>query len=735
MTETVQFIVSCLNDAPFHMKLRLIDFDEKQRHELLQILIDVLVSIDSSKILNSNQYNYYFNYDSSNSNIHTNNVNEILSLLSIIRYKELPVKEEGSLNEEGTTVAGEEEQKQNWMNRLYDGDKETIYSILEFCFSNYEKVKKRAYLAPFLTPIQLPLDITMTQRDDTLINHSNQYQSLQEEFKEVHMRYEQGKKNDVKRGGGVSGTAMTKKEIETLQEEKDQLLNQLKVIRDGYSRGNSGKDNSMFSRVLKATTAVRIEEEREMILRDRIQDQKDALNIVEMKLNQSQQQFKSMQSIISPVLDDDVGNSNDRGSPEVIMNEIKKQLAEVTMTVRSDLVSKRSELQQKIQDFERFDHEKSHTEDDLDCIQEEVKELEEECNLKQKTLQKETSKKSYSKIAIFKQHADAAKKKLKVKESVVRMKSKEMNSWKEKVNTEKLKFERNKLNPIEETKGDSGESKIQVKVKEQKRLERHLSHLQYESLILQRTMDILKSRHQNIEKFMSDQEEKANAKGFHNAKKTLEDTVENVTKIDEMKGQTLQEISEMVTKITEKLKVERERLQPMIQKLKSTREEYQEVEDIHQTTKKRYDKMSTRLAVDRQQLERECDLLQEEWQQHERNYHYLTNANEITMVNLEKVRLEESWLNGVDKMLPDFKSLHDLYRNKFSQQENLAKQLRVEQRSLNENESESLKQRQVFASLKIILDLKVKLKKEENWVLKSEMSVSNQIKTIEGLSF
>ena len=34
-----------------------------------------------------------------------------------------------------------------------------------------------------------------------------------------------------------------------------------------------------------------------------------------------------------------------------------------------------------------------------------------------------------------------------------------------------------------------------------------------------------------------------------------------------MKGQTLQEISEMVTKITEKLKVERERLQPMVRGL------------------------------------------------------------------------------------------------------------------------------------------------------------------------
>ena len=116
------------------------------------------------------------------------------------------------------------------------------------------------------------------------------------------------------------------------------------------------------------------------------------------------------------------------------------------------------------------------------------------------------------------------------------------------------------------------------------------------------------------------------------------------------------------------------------------------MEDIHQTAKKRYDKMFSRLAADRQQLEKECDVLQKEWQQQERNYHYLTNTNEITMANLEKVRLEEGWLNGVNKMLPDFKSLHDLYRNKLSQQENLAKQLRVEQKSLNENEHENLKQ-------------------------------------------
>jgi hypothetical protein len=83
------------------------------------------------------------------------------------------------------------------------------YILFEFCFSQYDKVKKHAHLAPFLTPIQLPLDISMTQRDDILTNLAKQYQSLQEEFKEVHMLYEEAKKKDYEMGG-----ELIKEEIE-----------------------------------------------------------------------------------------------------------------------------------------------------------------------------------------------------------------------------------------------------------------------------------------------------------------------------------------------------------------------------------------------------------------------------------------------------------------------------------------------------------------------------------------
>ena len=94
--------------------------------------------------------------------------------------------------------------------------------------------------------------------------------------------------------------------------------------------------------------------------------------------------------------------------------------------------------------------------------------------------------------------------------------------------------------------------------------------LQDDCSLLQKTADLLKSRRDKIEKYIMDHEEHANAKGFYNASKVLRDTVDNVTKIDEMKGQTLQEISDMVTMISEKLRVNREKLQPIVSFLNTT---------------------------------------------------------------------------------------------------------------------------------------------------------------------
>lgn len=299
-------------------------------------------------------------------------INEILSFLSILQYKNIPLKQE--------------EEIQSWIERLYMGDKEIIYSILEFCFSQYDRVKKRAYLAPFLTPIQIPLDVSMTQRDDALTNLAKRYESLQEEFKEVHKLYNEMKEKD----NLIEGESI-REEIENLKEEKSQLLNQIEILESSCS---SDDGDAVFLRLLDATSTLRKEEEEQMNLRDRIKDQKDALINGEAKLKKLREQFTSLETIASV----------DGGSPDAIMDEIHKQLAEITMVVKSDLVSKRNEWQRKIDDIEMNRKEgKSYTEEDLDSIRETANDLKIEYESKKQKLEEVQSKESYSKIAMFKQ--------------------------------------------------------------------------------------------------------------------------------------------------------------------------------------------------------------------------------------------------------------------------------------------------------------------------------------------
>ena len=125
-----------------------------------------------------------------------------------------------------------------------------------------------------------------------------------------------------------------------------------------------------------------------------------------------------------------------------------------------------------------------------------------------------------------------------------------------------------------------------------------------------------------------------------------------------------------------------------MRELKSTRIKFQSTKQLFDEKKEKYDSTASSLVSERLDIERECNSLQKEWLEMERNYHHLSNANEIAKVNLERVRMENRWRTGTEKMLPDFESLKDLYGNKLEQQENMAKQLRKEQKILKENKEE-----------------------------------------------
>jgi intraflagellar transport protein 81 len=79
-----------------------------------------------------------------------------------------------------------------------------------------------------------------------------------------------------------------------------------------------------------------------------------------------------------------------------------------------------------------------------------------------------------------------------------------------------------------------------------KQAKEELQKIQQESVVLHRTEQILKGRDRNLEEFLRQQEAKAGVTGYRDAQSRLEMASEQTAEMDDMKGQTLDEISDLV---------------------------------------------------------------------------------------------------------------------------------------------------------------------------------------------
>merc|ERR1711916_312469 len=177
-----------------------------------------------------------------------------------------------------------------------------------------------------------------------------------------------------------------------------------------------------------------------------------------------------------------------------------------------------------------------------------------------------------------------------------------------------------------------------------------------ELVLLQRTEMILKSRHKNLDDFLADLERKQGVEGFRETQRELVEMTEKAAEVDQMKGQTLDEISAMVDQIGREFKSKQAQLQPLMAELKNVRHEYMEVEAQFAERKSSYDKIAVGLEIEKQTLEKDCDTFQDECLREESRYHYLNTL--VTMANqrLERADSEKKHQQGDGRLMRDFSS-------------------------------------------------------------------------------
>mmetsp|Transcript_33056 Transcript_33056/g.112218 ORF Transcript_33056/g.112218 Transcript_33056/m.112218 type:complete len:687 (-) Transcript_33056:896-2956(-) len=661
MADPVIFIVGKLNEY-FKSNLTLVDFDEKSQVELIQILNDVLAELDGSIKADVRD------------EPREARVAKIVQLLVVLKYP--PLK------------SAHDDDREAVERGLAVGEKSAIYPILHWLLDRLPQHKKRAYVARFLYPVDVPQEF---MQDEVLAECYNHYKHLQGEFKRAHQAVEKTRQTPIH-------PVEMKQEIATLEEEKKQLHQKI----DKLKRQND--DVHDFHKLLAATNNLRLQQDEDARLGDNMRKQKVALQGAEQRKKDALKRLNGLRNSTSASAD-----------AHMLLEQLQSEVQQLTQRVQHELPRELEQKREKLARMTEARFEPQRTADDVDEMNRNIMDDQSRIASLRKRIDQTVADRNDTKLANFKQHATMISRKLSDKENELeKLEGEHAKVTKEIEQQETLMTELGGAKFMTRDEFKKFGNQLREKTHVYKKLKAELGELRAESVTLHRTEQILRGRVANLEVFLTELEARRGVRGYRDTQDKLERASEQTAEADAMKEKTLEEISNMVRSITQQLKEKKNDLAPQIKKLREVRNSYQIVETDFLQKKATYDKVAVGLDVERQQLEHECDAYQEEALQKESRFHYLNCLTSMAEATLKRIDDEEGWKAGKGRgLLPNFKCYEDLYTNKLAQQQAFSDQLRKQRATIEKHEGPNMKQRAVYADLEKLLAFKLKIVEDD----------------------
>ncbi|CAM9655092.1 unnamed protein product [Pylaiella littoralis] len=655
----IQFIVDKLNEPPFSKDLRLVTFDEKSPADLLQQLDEIFTAIDPQQTSEQHEPG-----DASTT--------RMMSFLVMLKF---PVPEP---------------QREEFRRGLAVGDKDVVYQAMHWCLQRLPQLKKRAYLARYLMPVEVPMEF---MQDQALVDLHESYRQLQADFKATHKQVDQARNTDLRPGE-------LRTEIGQLEDEKKQLQEKISKLQENVS------EEPGFAEMLDVTSRLRKAQEETSELSAKSAQQRAQLHQSEARVEAARRRLGVLRQ-----------GTASATTAAAVLAQLQREVAALDSKLSQVLPTEIAQKSRKLEQLEREAAEPQRTREDVQEMEQLEYQLQRENEVTKQQIDKAIADRPDSNLNMLRQPAALAAKKRSEKEG----------EW------ERLQEERAKLAAEIEQKeskvgglpsggkgagGSNGMSKeelrqygahLREKTQTYLKMKAELAAIRAESVVLRRTEQILKSRDENLEEFLGEMEAEKGITGYRKVQADLVAKSEKTAQVDAMKGDTLQAISSLVNAITVELKSRKESLRPLIEELKTTRKQCMEIEAEYQEKRGGHDKVAVGLEVERQQLEHECNTSQEDALAQESRYHFLQSLCSIAEARLQSVRQDERWEKGEGRLLPEFQCHRDLYEHKLRQQEALSKQLRRQQRTIKDSEGSSTVQRRMFGGLHALLKCKMVL--------------------------
>ncbi|XP_057602987.1 intraflagellar transport protein 81 homolog isoform X2 [Hippopotamus amphibius kiboko] len=538
---------------------------------------------------------------------------------------------------------------------LVIGSKPVIYPVLHWLLQRTNELKKRAYLARFLIKLEVPSEFL---QDETVADTNKQYEDLMEAFKTLHKECEQLKTS------GFSTAEIRR--VETVQNHQ---------------------------RMLKIARQLRVEKEREEFLAQQKQEQKNQLFHAVQRLQRIQNQLKSMRYAAADA------------KPESLMKRLEEEIKfnsyMVTEKFPKELENKKKELHflQKVVSEPAMGH------SDLLELESKINEINTQINqlIEKKMMRNEPIE---GKLSLYRQQASIISRKKEAK-------AEELQEAKEKLaNLEReVSVKTNQTREFDGTevlKGDEFKryvSKLRSKSTVFKKKHQIIAEFKAEFGLLQRTEELLKQRHENIQHQLQTIEEKKGISGYSYTQEELERVSALKSEVDEMKGRTLDDMSEMVKKLNSLVSEKKSALAPVIKELRQLRQKCQELTQECDEKKSQYDSCAAGLESNRSKLEQEVRGLREECLQEESSYHYINCMIKNLEVQLHRATDEMKAYVSSDQQ-EKRKAIREQYTKNIAEQENLGKKLREKQKAVRESHGPNMKQAKMWRDFEQLMECK-----------------------------
>ena len=646
-TTMVQEIVAVLKNPPFNQTMTLLTFEEKKEYELLELILNSMEIIDKNLKIDKN-----------------NTAESLKAVFDFLKIIGFPSSSDRQLQED-----------------LARGDKRLLIQILHFILTNLDELKKKYYQNKYMAPIIISDEYA---GDDEIIELMNQFKESQAQFQTTLNMLEEKRQT-------APQIKELEEDIKKNQSDKIQLTASIAKFKKEY------KDKKDFQELLEMTSRLRKEQEQDSNLEKKIAKQQYDIKEVEERIMVSQQRLLDNQK-----------NINDNVSALKLLEDARNQRNANRDTFENLSKYEYVDKKNKLKSLEEIIRMPEVTSDDIAALKQTRLNLMNDIDKLENKLKNSPLKSS--ELQIYRQNAMQA---TSAKETSMRLYEKlekDKNLLEIKYGKMNQKFEQSKGYKFVR-KDDLLQQAQNLKKKKEtyQQYQKNIDKIKGETLILDRTINILKDKTPKGEEILKHYEEK-NGKVLNQARRELEQLATQKQQMDESKALTLEEYSKLIEQLKVKLRDQDKKniLAPLTEEREKLKKEYNQIQPTFEKKKEVFQKET-------QQLQKAYDNVLEQYNKNEKvfrdcqdKYHQLNLSMKINEAMLKRCETEAMYTSKPDKRLNEnYKSYQDYYKAILSMENDVLKDLREKQQKTKEAYEDNDRQLKLYSQLKDILTVKL----------------------------